>query len=92
MSPAPISVVTIQTAPTDWQISFISPHHLPKILGQRGKSITKVALYEPSIKAIAIQNWKFMSHLVNFDTYHKKIEFLVSPVIYNKFLQLKSAT
>ena len=36
VSPLPISVLTIQTAFTDWQnIIFVGAHHLPKILGQK---------------------------------------------------------
>ena len=45
MSPPPISVLTTQTAFTDKQnISFVGPHHLPKILEQ--KTTTKMTFYE----------------------------------------------
>ena len=38
VSPPPISVLTSQTALTDWQNIIVGPCHLPKILWQKGKS------------------------------------------------------
>ena len=37
VSPPPVSVLTIQTALTNWKMPFITPNHIPKTLRQRAK-------------------------------------------------------
>ena len=49
VSPPPPSRIMTAYSLTEWQIAFVGPHHMPKILGKNHQSTTKVTLNEPPI-------------------------------------------
>ena len=50
VSPPPPSRIMTAYSLTEWQMAFIGPHHISKILGKNHQSTTKVTLNEPPIK------------------------------------------
>ena len=48
-----MSLLTTQTALTEWQNIIRSFRHLPKILGKKSKATNKVTLLESPIKRLA---------------------------------------
>ena len=49
VSPPPPSRIMTVYSLTEWQMAFVGPHHMPKILGKNHQSTTKVTLNEPPI-------------------------------------------